>query len=119
MTTKPQDANTRTTVWIDHREARVFHVTAETFDETHVKSPHHVSTKQPDAKHFYHDVARALASSHHILVVGPAKAKLELLRHLHAHDRAIEACVVGVETVDHPTDHQLVAFTRDYFQLHA
>jgi hypothetical protein len=38
------------------------------------------------------------------------------LKHVHAHDPKLEARIVGVETVDHPTDGQLAAFARRYFQ---
>jgi hypothetical protein len=34
---------------------------------------------------------------------------------LHAHHHSLEANVVGVETVDHPTDGQLVAHAKKYF----
>lgn len=49
-------------------------------------------------------------------VVGPAQAKLQLLKHLHAHDPHMASRVVGVETVDHPSDGQLVAYARKYFR---
>jgi hypothetical protein len=52
---------------------------------------------------YYHQIA-ALAGAQEILVVGPAQAKLQLIKHLHAHDPAVAARVIGVETVDHPSD---------------
>jgi hypothetical protein len=48
-------------------------------------------------------------------VVGPAQAKLLLIKHIHAHDHALVDKIIGVETVDHPTDGQLVAYARKYF----
>jgi stalled ribosome rescue protein Dom34 len=114
-------------VWIDHKQARIFHIRSEDSDETTVAAPlHHIHTKHregqgnqkahpEDALHFFTEVAHALHGAREILVVGPSTAKLELLRHLHKHDAALERCVVGVETVDHPTDRQLVADARDYF----
>jgi hypothetical protein len=53
----------------------------------------------------------------HILVVGPSTAKLHFLRLLHTHDRVLESRIVGIETVDHPTDRQLAAYVRTYFRL--
>jgi hypothetical protein len=38
-----------------------------------------------------------------------------LLRYLREHNHLLEARVVGVETVDHPTDGQLVAHAKKYF----
>ena len=50
-----------------------------------------------------------------VLVVGPAQAKLQLIKHIHAHDPAMSSKIVGVETIDHPSDGQLVAYARKYF----
>jgi hypothetical protein len=87
-------------------------------------SPHHklhstVGTlgdgRVPEDQDYYHRVAQALAGASEILIVGPAQAKLQLIKHIHAHDAALVSKVVGVETVDHPTDGQLVAYARKYF----
>lgn len=116
-------------VWLDHHEARVFHLNAEQAEEVkvHPDNParhlHHkagaIGARQGHAaedKAYYQGVADALADAMEILVVGPGQAKLVLLRHLHRHAPAVEAHVVGVETVDHPTDPQLVAHARAYFR---
>ncbi len=114
-------------VWIDHHEARIFHVAREGFDESTVKSPHvhiHRHPKGPqgdnrehpaDAEHFHRDVVKALEGSGEILILGPSTAKLELIRYVHKHAHALEPKIVGVETVDHPTDPQIAAYARRYF----
>jgi stalled ribosome rescue protein Dom34 len=111
-------------VWIDHTEAKIFHVDDERFDPKTVQPRHHlqrhsITTAEhahpADAQHYFHAVAQALADVAEILVVGPGSAKLELIKHVHKHDHALEAKIVGVETVDHPTDGQLVAFAHKYF----
>lgn len=115
-------------VWIDHQEARIFHVEAERFDESAISAPQrhiHRHPKGPTAEHhhpddqrrFFHDVADALRDAEQILVIGPSTAKLQLLRYLHEHARAVEQRVVGLETVDHPTDRQIVAYVSRYFNL--
>ena len=48
-------------------------------------------------------------------MVGPAQAKLQLIKHLNSHDPQIGDKVVGVESIDHPSDGQLVAYARKYF----
>jgi stalled ribosome rescue protein Dom34 len=114
-------------VWIDHNEAKVFHVDATTFDETTVHSPnHHIHRhpkdqetrihNHPDDEHrFFAELAGTLAAADHILLVGPSVTKLHFLRYLQKHDPALEQKVTGVETADHPTDRQLVAHVRQYF----
>src|SRR5580704_11801068 len=115
-------------VWIDHHEARVYHVAEGTFDEGTVKAPKHHVHRHPkggtaehnhpdDMQHFFADVARALEGAEKILVVGPSTAKLQFLKYAHQRAPKIEPHIVGVETVDHPTDAQLVAYIKRYFQV--
>ena len=113
-------------VWIDHQEAKIFHVDAAATDPSIVHThPHRHVKRHPtvtaehahpaDAQHFYDEVAKALADVEEILIVGPGTAKLELIKHVHKNERTLEPKIVGVETVDHPTDGQLVAYVRKYF----
>jgi hypothetical protein len=62
-------------------------------------------------------VAQALADADDVLVLGPSTAKLELIKHAHQRDPRLEAKIIGVETVDHPTNGQLAALIRRYFEL--
>jgi stalled ribosome rescue protein Dom34 len=114
-------------VWIDHHEARIFHVEAGAIDESMVQAPGrhiHRHPKGPTAEHnhpddqhrFFHEVADGLRDGDQILVLGPSTAKLQLLRFLHQHEQAMEKKIVGIETVDHPTDRQLVAYVRKYYR---
>lgn len=116
-------------VWLDHSEARIFHVDKTTFDETtlHSEKGHghlhrkpgtdeHHTSKQDQNHVFYHDVVKALEGAEEILVLGPSTAKLELIKHVHQHNPQLGAKIIGVETVDHPSDAQLVAYIRKYFK---
>ncbi len=58
---------------------------------------------------------RGLGRATDILITGLGQAKLELIRHVYAHDHDVVKKVVGVETVDHLGDGKLVAFARNYF----
>ncbi len=116
-------------IWLDHREARVFHIDPEKAEEatflaasekTHHKHPRGQENEKAhpdDAKRFFTEISKSVAGTEAILVVGPSTAKLDFLRYLHTHDQATERRVAGVETVDHPTDKQLVAFAKTYFGL--
>jgi stalled ribosome rescue protein Dom34 len=111
---------------MDHHEAKIFHLGAENFETSAFEAPHHHVHRHPrvtaershpaDAERFYHDVAGALEGVEEILVVGPATAKLEFIKHVHKHHHTLVAKIVGVETVDHPSDNQLVAHARHYFR---
>lgn len=113
---------------MDHQEARIFYFDPEHVEGTTVKAPsaasHHKHPKGSegvrehpnDANVFFHDIVQALADVEKILVVGPATAKLEFIKYAHHHSRALESKIIGVETVDHPTAGQLVAYAKDYFR---
>ena len=65
---------------------------------------------------FLHSVAHAVADAGEVLITGPADAKNELVRHIEKHDPALKKRIAGVETVDHPSDGQLLAHARKYFK---
>ena len=113
-------------VWIDHKEAHVMHISPDDVESSVVRpaKPHnHLQNKRgsvgggrtPEDKQYYHEVTEALKGAKEILIVGPADAKLNLVKHIHGHDQQFSDKVVGVETVDHPSDAQLIAYARKYF----
>jgi len=113
-------------VWLDHVEAHVMHISPDDVEMSLIqpKQPHRklhsrVGTlgdgRASEDQDYYHRIAEALKGAHEILIVGPAQAKLRLVKHIHSHEPELMSKVVGVETVDHPTDAQLAAFARTYF----
>jgi stalled ribosome rescue protein Dom34 len=123
-------AHLNAAVWIDHKEARVFHVDGDSFDEKSIQSPGghlHRHAKDSSEKHqhpddqkrFFDEVAHLLADSVSVLIVGPSTAKLQFVKYAHQHVPALVAKIVGLETIDHPTDAQLVAYVKTYFHVPA
>jgi hypothetical protein len=113
-------------IWIDHREARVSHFNAEDVERLvlHPDHPtrhiHHkansIGSGHASADHDYlHAVAESVADAGAVLITGPANAKTELVEHVRVHDPQLTKLIVGVETVDHPSDSQLVAHAKKYF----
>ena len=113
-------------VWLDHNEAHVMHISPDDVEKSVVQPanpPRHLQRKrgsvsgsrQPEDPHYYHEVVEAMKGAAEILIVGPGQAKLELIKHLHAHDHEVVKKVIGIETVDHPSDAQLIAYARKYF----
>jgi stalled ribosome rescue protein Dom34 len=118
---------THAVIWIDHKEARVFHVHPDANDETTVLAPQHHIHRHPkgrgearehpdDAHRFFGEVARTVDAVDALLIVGPSSAKLEFFKYLHEHERGLASKVVGVESADHPTDGEIVARARTYFK---
>jgi hypothetical protein len=114
-------------VWIDHKLAKVVHFNADTSEPelVHSSNPHlhlHHKANSGDSGHapldrkFLERVAGAVAHSGAILIVGPASAKTELHTYLQEAHPAIAARISAVESIDHPTDGQLLAHARRFFK---
>jgi stalled ribosome rescue protein Dom34 len=115
-------------IWIDHREARVFHFSANDVETLvlHPDNPtrhiHHKAnsigsghaTTSPD---YLREVADSVADAGAVLITGPASAKTGLVEYIHLHDPKLEKAIAGVETVDHPSDAQLVAYAKKYLAV--
>lgn len=113
-------------VWIDSKVAKVF--TLASLEDIHVHTlhreepAHHVNPHTPRAGHyeerFFKAVAGHLRGAEDLLVLGHGVAKDQFVHHLEQHDRELSRAVVGVESSDHPTDPQLVAYARKHFRAH-
>ncbi len=119
-------SNRHVAVWMDHHEARIFHVETAGFDEKTLHAPTHHVHKHPkggtaehahpdDARHFFAAVAHELETAERVLVVGPSTAKLQFIRYAAKHNPGLDPKIIAVETVDHPTDRQIVAYAKKYF----
>jgi stalled ribosome rescue protein Dom34 len=117
-------------VWIDHLKARVFYVGFTGVDEVVLHA--HLSTEHlhhkantigsghaADDPRFLGEVAGALAQSGEILIIGPGGEKTAFHHYLQQHHPKIAAAVVKVETVDHPSDAEIVALAKQHFRLAA
>ena len=110
-------------VWIDHQRARVFHFNVDEADGTvvrdHVVRDLHAHEKRTghrteENKPFFEEVAKAIAASGAILIVGPAQEKDFFAKFLAEKHPAIRTHVEGVEKADHPSDGELLDFARRY-----
>jgi stalled ribosome rescue protein Dom34 len=109
-------------VWLDQTEAHVIHFTRDDAETDIIKtsSQHQksgvVSNNRAEPDYTYmDDVIAVLADAREILVVGPGMEKLAFMRHMSKSHAATADKVVSVETVDHPTDVQLLTYARKYF----
>ena len=59
----------------------------------------------------------AVADAGVILITGPANEKTELVKHIRKHAPELEKKIVAVETVDHPSDRQLIDHARRHFKI--
>jgi stalled ribosome rescue protein Dom34 len=115
-------------VWIDHSQAKIFHVGLSGEDEI-ILHPHlptrHLHHKANSIgsghagfdKEFFGQVLNAISDAGEILIIGPAGAKTELAKYLREQHSKIGDRIVAVEAADHPSDPEIVAYARTYFKI--
>jgi stalled ribosome rescue protein Dom34 len=115
-------------VWIDHHKAVLWNFTddAETksvvkahdqHEHTHLRKSPHGGHRTPDDLEFFGDVAKVLEGVREILVIGPAQAKEEFVAYLRKTHAQLGSTIVAVESADHPSDPELLAYARKHFKI--
>jgi stalled ribosome rescue protein Dom34 len=114
-------------VWIDHREAKIFRVSATEVGQAVVSAHgtgHHLQHKanvhgsghQGVDTEFFKRVMGALTHTGAILITGPANAKSELKNYIAEHRPDIGERIAAVQALDHPSDAELIALARKFFR---
>lgn len=114
-------------VWIDHHEAKVFRFNATEAELETIRSSRptlhlHHKANAGDSGHapvdndYLERVTRALSTAGAILITGPSSAKVELNSFIHRKHPDIGRLISAVETLDHPTDNELIAHGRAFFK---
>jgi stalled ribosome rescue protein Dom34 len=114
-------------VWIDHSEARVFSFGTDGVENKRIRPVEHGGNihhhaGSVGAGHAHEDksyltaIADSLLSAREILIVGHGEAKTTLAHFIRDHVPTLAPRVMGVETLDHPTDPEIVAFARKFFE---
>ena len=114
-------------VWIDHQVARIFHFNEEKNETEIIHSTHphqhlHHKANSGDSGHasvdkqFLEKVCTALEPCGAILIAGPSGAKTELHTLIEQRHPQLANRISAVETLDHPTDGELLAHGRKFFK---
>jgi stalled ribosome rescue protein Dom34 len=106
-------------VRIDHKTAEILQFDAEHVQAQKIKAhshhtAYHGSTVRTEHE-FFGEVCDALAGVPEILVTGSHQAMADFRHYVDKHRPALAPHIVGWETVDQPTQGQLVALARQYF----
>ena len=112
-------------VWIDREHARIFEISSEKMERKTIKAhhgDHHThrldSIDQKNQEwHFFQEVANFLGKADRLLILGPGVAKYHFRSYLGEHTPVLAKKLVGCETVDHPTDNQIAAYAKNFFDL--
>jgi stalled ribosome rescue protein Dom34 len=113
-------------VWLDSEVAHIFALKTSGVEKTNLKAnqaDHHTHNKKDghgdsNLEHFFRDLAVKLAGGEQILILGPGLAKNHFKTHLETHVAGLAKHVIGLETVDHPTDNQVLATARKFFKTY-
>jgi hypothetical protein len=114
-------------VWLDHSEAHIIAFNREAVQQPFiVHAPHrnehqhhraHALGSGKAAEHpeYYEQILVRIRAIPEWLIVGPANAKLAFSKHVGRSHPDLLDHLIGIETVDHPTDGQLVSYAKKYF----
>ncbi len=106
-------------VLIDHQHAQVLQFDAEHLQSQKIKAhSHHTRQHGSEVRtehEFFGQVCDALAGVAEVLVAGSHSAQADFRHYIGKHRPALEKQVVGWETVDHPTEGQLLALAKKHF----
>jgi stalled ribosome rescue protein Dom34 len=114
-------------VWLDHREARIasFSLGSSHLIEVHSHSSERRihrkareigSGKAADDHHFFDEIAASLVDIREVLIAGPGNAKTAFETYITSRHVDLANRIVGIETLDHPTDGELLAHARQSFK---
>ncbi|MFG6447657.1 hypothetical protein ACG0Z6_05300 [Roseateles sp. BYS180W] len=109
-------------VHLDHHQAQILqfdteHVQSEKVKASSRHSKQHHNTVRTEHE-FFAEVCEHLQGIAEILVVGSSTAQSDFKHYVEKHRPALVRHVVGYESVDHPTERQLVALARQFFLKH-
>jgi stalled ribosome rescue protein Dom34 len=84
--------------------------------QIHRKSGPQGAGRLPDDHHFFDEIVAATADTREVLIAGPGTAKTAFKTYVDKKHHTMTDKIVGVETVDHPSDGELLAYARKYFK---
>ena len=106
-------------VFIDHTQAQVLQFDAEHVQAEKVKTHTHQTRQHGSdvrSEHeYFGQVCDALNGIQEVLVTGPKTGLADFKHYADKHRPETAGRIVGYETVDHPSENQLVALARKYF----
>lgn len=116
-------------IWMDSEKAQIFNLKTTGIVKTHLEKDkhlgnHHTQNKKdhhgdPASEHYFRDLAGRMKDAEEILILGPGLAKNHFKSHLETHhEQNLAKKIVGVENSDHPTDNQILAAARKFFETY-
>jgi hypothetical protein len=109
-------------VLIDHQSGQIVQFDAEHTRAQKVKAHTHYTRQHGSGvrteHEFFAEVCDALTGIAEVLVTGPHTAQADFRHYVEKHRPEAARRIVGWQTVDHPTEGQLLALARKFFDKH-
>ena len=113
-------------IWMDSEKAQIFSLNPEGIEKTHLEKhamDHHTHKKKdnhsdPNTDHFFKDLSTKIATAEKVLLLGPGLGKNHFRSYLEKHSPGLAKKIIGVESVDHPTENQIMAKSREFFKTY-
>jgi stalled ribosome rescue protein Dom34 len=112
-------------VWMDTNEARVYKVAPVPREVKRLarhEIRHHTAVdveRHKDLAKYFSALAGDLRDADEVLLIGPGPAKEKFRRFLEErHAQDLGRRIVGTETVDHPTEAEMLAQSRRFFRAY-
>lgn len=111
-------------VWLDREQAKVFKFSEQGFLGEKKFKAHHIDhhTHARDAfdheraeSPFFRDLGQELEGVQKLLIIGPGMAKYHFRSYLMEQKPLVARKVERVESSDHPTEAQIAALAKDFF----
>ena len=109
-------------LWLDHHHASVIQFNDDELQTKHLKdSPHDTGKRESEVRtqhEFFGKVCDALLGINGVLVTGSHIVQANFKHYVEKHRAMITPHIAGWETVDHPTEPELVALAKKFFVAH-
>ncbi len=111
-------------IWIDRENAKIFHFSDGSMERKRLHNghqDHHTHRRDKlDLSHeepsLFFEASAELAVSDRVVIIGPGMAKHHFQSFLAEQRPLLFKKVVGIETVDHPTDGKIASLAKHYFE---
>jgi stalled ribosome rescue protein Dom34 len=111
-------------IWIDREHAQFYLLSNDKMERREFRGHHqehhrHVRDsieKEREERGLFQEAGQALEGADKILILGPGMAKHHFRNYMVEQKPLLAKKIIGVETVDHPSDGQIAALARKFYE---
>jgi len=110
-----------TIIWLDGKTAKLYHKSDSGVSQQQLhprQAEHHTHSDKNHLKddhgHFFKTIYENIKEKNKILILGPSLEKKHFRNYLETHFPASLTKILAIETVDHPTENQIVSYFEKF-----